>query len=329
MMASQLSQRQRTHTIERIACRFEEFFYRLVIVPLVAFLPAPLAYGVACLRGDWLYRFDQTKRKQIISNLEGVLGDQLSPAERVRVARDVFRRKSCQFIDEMRLLGRGHALTRLVEIRGLEHIEAALAAGKGAIICIAHCGSYSSSSLLGACGFPITAVGLWRSNPVVSLVERLFRGASIAKHRPRHLRHPNIDPQKGQVEAAIQMAEVLRTNEVITIAIDVPVSHKDRAHAVPVDFLGRQILLLPGSVSIAQHTGSSVLPMVVRRAPDWRHQILEISPPVLLDGDTETAFKHCVAMVEAPIRQNLALWTFWPNTRVLADFGLLSTEGQQ
>src|SRR5579863_10158661 len=103
------------------------------------------------------------------------------------------------------------------------------------------------------------------------------------------------------------MAEILRANEVITIAIDVPVSNEDRAHAVPVDFLGRQILLLPGSVSIAQHTGSPVLVSVVHRSQDWRHQVLEITP-VPLESDTETTFKRCVAMVEAPIRDNLAFW---------------------
>jgi lauroyl/myristoyl acyltransferase len=123
------------------------------------------------------------------------------------------------------------------------------------------------------------------------------------------------------------MAEILRANEVITIAIDVPVSHEDRAHALAVDFLGRRVLLLPGSVSIAQHTGSQVLVSVVRRLPDWRHQVLEISPPVPLDGDMETAFKRCVAMVEAPIRQDLASWDGCLNTQALVDLGLLSAEG--
>lgn len=322
-MVPQLPQRKTIYTHEWLMCGLEQIIYRVIIAPLAAFLPAPLAYGVACLRGDWLYRLDQTKRGQIMSNLEGVLGDQLSHAERVRVTRDIFRRKSCQFIDEWRLIGRGRALARLVEIHGLEHIEAALAAGKGAVICIAHFGSYSSSSLLGACGFPVTPVGMWRPNPFIRLIECLFRRVS----KPRHMHHPNIDPQRGQVEAAIRMAEILRANEVIIIAIDVPVSRKDRAHAVPVGFLGQQILLLPGSVSIAQHTGSSILTMVVRRLPDWRHQVIDISP-VPLDGDTEAVFKRCVAIVEAPIRQDPALWTQWQGRRVV-DFGLLRDNSEK
>lgn len=329
MIAPWVPQRQSRWTRQWLMCQFEELLYRLVIVPLVAFLPAPLAYGVACLFGDWRCRIDAALRTQIICNLAGVFGDQLSQAERAGVARDFFRQKACQSIDRMRLAGKGRALARLVEIRGLEHLENAMAAGKGAVLCDAHFGSiYSCSSLLGAYGFPITAVGNTESNPILLLAERLFRRGSSAKRRPRHLRHPNIEPRRGSVEAAIRMAELLRANEVICIAIDVPVSQEDRAHAVAVTFLGRQVLLLPGSVSIAQHTGSPVLVSVVRRSTDWQHQVLEISPPVPLDGDAEAAFKRCVSMVEAPIRQNLAFWDGCLNTQALIELGLLSIEGQ-
>jgi len=96
----------------------------------------------------------------------------------------------------MRLAGKGRALARLVEIRGLEHIEAALTAGKGAVLCDAHFGSiYSCSSLLGACGFPITAVGNFNSNPIMSLLERLFWRSSSAKRGSRHRRRPNVETQ--------------------------------------------------------------------------------------------------------------------------------------
>ncbi len=305
-------------------------FYRLVIVPLLAFLPAPLAYGIACLRGDGRYWFDTDLRKRIMDNLEAVLGDQLSQVERARVARDFFRRQSCQDIDDMRIAGRGRALARLVEIRGLEHIETALAKGKGAIICSAHFGSYNSCfSLIGACDFPITAVGDWvyKSDPYMSLLPRLiWRRASSEKRLIRRRRRPNIEPREGEVKAAIEIAKILRANELIAIPIDVPVSQNERLRAVPVEFLGRQILLLPGTASIAQYTGATLLVLVVHRSADWRHQVLEISPPVPLDGDIETAFKHCVALVEASIRQYPAFWDYWRSTQGLIDLGLLSTE---
>jgi lauroyl/myristoyl acyltransferase len=326
-MAHCLHQKYSRFRLELIVCKLEELLYRLVIVPLVAFLPAPLAYGIACLRGDWRYRLDSTAREQILRNLHKVLGDQLSPEERHQTTRDFFRRRSCEAIDVMRLAGKGRALARLVEIRGLEHIEAALADGKGVIICSAHFGLYNGGfSLIGACGFPVTTVGDWRSSwanmsPIKRILYRL-----VHENHLEHHRRPNIEPERERFGKAMLMAEILRSNELITMAIEVPLSAEERARAVPVDFLGRQILLLPGSVSVAQITGSPILVLVVHRRADWEHQVLEISPPVPLDGDPIKAFKHCVKMLEEPIRQNPAYWDWWTKTQNLIDLGLLPTQ---
>ena len=328
MRAYPLHQRQGALTSKGIRRNLEELLYRLIIVPLVAFLPAPLAYGVACLRGDWCYRLDISEREQIIRNLEGVLGDQLSPMERAHVARDLFRRRSCEAMDVMRLAGRGRALGRLVEIHGLEHIEAALAAGKGAIICSAHFGLFNGSfSLIGARGFPVTTVGNWKTtcdssmSPLQRFLWQLIHEKRVGRHR-----RPNIEPVRDRFGTAIRMTEILRSNELITIAVETPLPIEDRARAIPVDFLGQQIRVLPGSVSVAQLAGSQLLVLVVRRLADWRHQVLEISPPVPLDGDTATTFKRCMAMLEAPIRQNLAHWDFWVSTQNLVDLGLLPAQ---
>ena len=51
--------------------------------------------------------------------------------EAERLTRDLFRFRSCEVIDVMRLRGRARSLARLVEIRGREHLQAALARGQG------------------------------------------------------------------------------------------------------------------------------------------------------------------------------------------------------
>lgn len=315
---------------KRIMHNLEELLYRLFIVPLVAFLPAPLAYGVACLRADWRYRHDALMRERIMHNLKEFFGSQLSREECASITRNFFRRRSCEAIDVMRLAGSGQALARLVEIRGLEHIEAALASGKGAILCSAHFGSFNATfSLLGVCGFPVTAVGNWRStyDTSMSKVKRFLWRLSFEKQVARHRRRPNIEPMKGRLSSVIQIAEILRSNDLIAIPIDASTTlPADRSRAVPVDFLGRQILLLSGSVEIALLTGSSVLMAVVHRSADWRHQVLEISLPVPLDGDAVTVFKRCVKMLEGPIDQNPAYWDWWEDRQGLADLGLLPTQ---
>jgi lauroyl/myristoyl acyltransferase len=309
----------------RLISSLEKLVYLLIIVPIVSFFPAPIAYGVACRRGDWSYKHDFYVRERIMQGLVGVLGEQLSLEERKRVTHEYFRRRSCEAIDVMRLAGKGKRLARLVEIRGLEHIEAALQSGNGAIICSAHYGLFNGGcSLIGSLGFPITAVGDWKTSvdPHMSIQERLFWRYGFEKRVDRHRQRPSIEPQKEKTGVAIRMAEILRANELLAIPIDTPPPPEDRGRVVEVDFLGRQIQLLSGSVLIAQLTRAQILVLVAHRQTDWCHQILEIVP-VPFDGDAQSVFKRCIELVETPIRQRPAYWNGWENLEELADLGLL------
>ena len=107
--------------------------YLAVVAPAVGRLPAALSYRMACWRGDWHFRCQAGKRTEMARNLRLVLGDELSPAAAQRVTREWFRLGSCGAVDLMRLRRGTRPLRRLVEIRGREHLEAALATGKGAI----------------------------------------------------------------------------------------------------------------------------------------------------------------------------------------------------
>src|SRR5208282_5301059 len=124
--------------------------------------------------------------KEIVLCLELVFGDQLTPEERNSVARDFYRTESCQKIDAMRLLGNGGALLKLVEIRGLEHLKAALADEKGAILCSGHLASPKAAfSVIGALGFPVTLIARWSYDPddnpsrIRKLIYRLDNGNPI------------------------------------------------------------------------------------------------------------------------------------------------------
>lgn len=314
------------HRSLRMLIQLPLYCHKLIIVPLVAFLPAPIAYSLACLRGDWHYRWDIRRREEIVQNLTEVLGDRLTSTERLRVARDYFRLRSCESVDSARLAGKGRSLARLVEIRGLEHLEKALAEGKGAILCQAHFGSYfANSALIGISGFPITTVGRLPSNFDQSLPPwiRLFWRRVKEQRAAKHWHRPIIQPEPGQWQTAFQMASILRANEVISIAIDPPSLAADLPRAVSTSFLGHQAQLLPGSVTLAQLTGSPLLMYFLHRSADWRHQVLEISSPISMGGDVKTAFGRCVAAVEAAILHHPAHWNYWTRTADLVDLGLL------
>jgi lauroyl/myristoyl acyltransferase len=312
----------------RLLREAEDVTYWLVVAPLAALLPSGLAYRAACWRGDLHFRYRAGKRSEIVRNLRQVLGEELGSEEAERLARDFFRFRSCHIIDVMRLRGRARSLGKLVEIRGHEYLDAALAGGSGAILCSAHFGSDDSAfSLLHASGIPVTSIGRWHWNysPGLTSVERQFCDFVWARRVLRHRQRPNIEPYPGRVQVAAQAASALHANEVVTICSDAAPLDTDRARTIEVPFLGRRARLVPGVVPLAQLTGAPILMAFMYRLADYRHQVLEISPPVPLHGETATAFGRCAAAMDAAIRTSPAQWMFWHSTDDLVSLGLLST----
>jgi lauroyl/myristoyl acyltransferase len=306
--------------------RAESFAYWLVVAPLLAALPASLAYRAACRRSDWVYRHWPESGAEIARNLRQVLGDDLSPEEAERMAREHFRSDSCEVIDVMLLRGRARSLRKLVEIRGREHLDAALAGGKGAIVCSAHYGSYLSAfSVLHASGYPTTTIGRmwWDYTPGVSSISRRFWNAVYRRRLIRHRQRPNIEPWPGQLMSAVQAAAVLSDNEVVTICSDAAPVSADLPRVVEVPFLGRQASLLPGVITLARLTDAPVLMTFMHRSADYRHQVLEISAPVPVQDDTTAAFRRCVAAMDAAISKNPAHWGSWAETGDLVCLGLV------
>jgi KDO2-lipid IV(A) lauroyltransferase len=310
---------------ERLLRNAEGAAYWLVVAPLAARLPARLAYRVACWRGDWEFRHRAGERSDIARNLRQVLGDELGEEEAERLAREFFRMRSCEVIDVMLLRGQARPLGKLTEIRGREQLDAALAEGKGAILCSAHFGSYNSAfSLLHASGFPLTSTG--RSldqTPGTSSAERRLLEFALGRRLRRHRQRPGIEFQPGRVQGAAQVAVALRANEVVTFSSDAPPLDADRARAVGVTFLGRQAGLLPGVVALGQLTGAPVFMVFMHRLADYRHQVLEISASMPVEGDLAATFGRCVAAMDTAIRTSPAQWVYWANTADLASLGLL------
>jgi lauroyl/myristoyl acyltransferase len=312
----------------RLVRGLEGVAYWAAAAPVLARLPAVLGYRIACWRGDWVRRHQAAKHSELARNLAELLGAELSPAAARQVTRDWFRHASCDALDVMRLRHRARPLRRLVQVRGQEHLEAALAAGQGAILCSAHFGSYHSGfSVLHAGGFPVTTIGRWQykytaglSGAERRLWDRVYR--RVRRHRQR----PNIEPWPGRVQVAAQAAAALRANEVVTISIDAPPLDNDRARTIEVPLLGRSARLLPGVVTLAQLTGAPVLPCFIHRSADYRHQVLEISAPVPMDGGTAAAFARCAEQVSAAIRLSPAQWVYWTSTADLATLGVTAPE---
>lgn len=314
---------------ERLLRNAEGVAYWAAAAPVLARLPPGLGYRIACRRGDWIARRHAAERTELASNLRQILGGELSPAAVQYVTREWFRLSSCEAVDIRRLRHSGRSLRRLVKIRGLHHLESALTAGNGAIVCSAHFGSFDSAfSMLGACGFPVTTVGRWQHNFTAHLspAERRFWDVVYARPLRRHRKRPNIEPWTGRFDVAARAATVLRANEVLTVAIDAPPLDSDETRAVEVPFLGRSARLLPGVAALAKVTGAPVLTAFLCRSADYCHQVLEISAPLPTGGETATAFARCAAEVSAAITRRPAHWRYWASSTDLARLGLIMPE---
>ena len=300
-----------------------------LVAPLAARLPARLAYAVACAWGDLTFRIWPGRDAELdhLRYLRQELGGDLLPEDVEGFARDFCRLRACEVVDLMQLRGRARPLSKLVEIRGEEHLKEALGKGRGAILCSAHLGSYLSTfSLLQTRGFPLTNVGRWDWNyhAELSSVERRFWDLAYARRVLRHRQRPNIEPWQGRPQVALQTAAVLRDNEVVMICSDPAPIPSDRARAVEAPFLGRRATLVPGVVTLAELTGAQLLMAFSYRSDDYRHQVLEISPPISLEGGPEAAFGRCVDAMDAAIRQHPRDWYFWFHRAELEGLGLLA-----
>jgi lauroyl/myristoyl acyltransferase len=298
------------------------------IAPLAARLPARLAYKVACAWGDLTFRRlpDRDAELAHLRYLRELLDEDLIPEDVERFTRDFWRFRACEVIDLMRLRGRAQPLRRLVEIRGQEHLERALAKGRGAILCSAHFGSHLSAfSLLHASGFPLTNIGRWDWNyhSRLSSFERRFWDLAYARRVLRHRQRPNLEPWQGRNQIAVQAAAALRNNEVVTLCSDPAPIAADRDRAVKAPFLGRRATLVPGVVTLAELTSAPLLMAFSHRSDDYRHQVLEISAPIPLDDGAEPAFERCVAAMDAAIRANPRDWYFWFHRAELVGLGLI------
>jgi len=282
--------------------------YRRVAVRLATSLPMAVAYAVAVQQGDIRYMLNRSLRDQVESRLEDVLNEDQATQEYTSVVRRYFRLRSCEVLDMALLSGESKEISRLVEVRGRQHIEAAQANGKGALICTAHFGHGPNCvALLSAMGYPSTLVARWAFGQRGGSMLRPVDNWILAHHAPR----PNILDRPGDVTAALKAATLLRKNELVSVLIDATVRSRDHRRSVPVSLMNRRAYLLPGVVTISKLTGAPILMTLMRRGPDWRHQVIEISSPVSVEGDPSVALQRCIKILEREIRRDPAQWTYW------------------
>lgn len=187
-------------------------------------------------------------------------------------------------------------LAQLVVWEGGEHVEAALARGKGAIILSAHYGNYE---LLGASFATRAPVTVLVQPPSKSAFEQLF-----IEYRALHgvSTHANTGP--ASLRPAIR---ALQRNELVALLSD---QHGEAQEAI-VELFGHPVSVPMGAFYLAKKTGAALLPAFIVRT-ETGHR-LDIAPELEVKGTSEDAQEYC-RILERQVRAHPDHW-LWVHNR--------------
>lgn len=186
-------------------------------------------------------------------------------------------------------------------VTGLEHLEAARRAGRGAVLLTGHFGHFE---LLGA--------WLGRLNPVDFVVKPLSNPGVDAL-----MSGWRADAGVGTIPLGAglrRVFEALRANRWVAMLAD----QDARSHGVFVPFFGRRCSTPTGPAELALRTGAPIIMGFARREPDGRHA-LDVHPALdapdrRSPGAVEALTASHTAALEAEIRRRPAGW-FWLHRR--------------
>lgn len=254
-------------------------------------------------------------RDLVHSNLRTVAGQQLSTAERAAAARGVFEVtvRNTLMKDLLPVLS-AEEVRSLAVVEGREHLDAALQAGKGAILMGAHFGAHAFVSVLclEAYGYQVMAMlGQSQPSPRSSLIYR--RLVYPVRVQERVFLNA-VDPDQGAQKAII---DCLRSNGVLYLHGDALLraeAARESRFVVPIRLLGHTVFLRTSAFRIAHWLGSAVLPFFsVLHEDTWR-LIIEEPIPLSSENGLESLAAELslyAATLENYILTYPALWREW------------------
>jgi phosphatidylinositol dimannoside acyltransferase len=218
------------------------------------------------------------QRRAALDNYAAVLGRDSSDPEVSRIARRAFQNYGRMLVDFL-LMGTltPEELIGRMTIDGLDHLDAALAKGRGAIMAVPHMGSWDmAGSYAGALGYPISAVA-----------ERFPGSLNDAVVRTRQRFGLKVITLGRSAVRAITQA--LEANAVVPLLCDL-----EQGPGVSVRFFGRRSVVPGGPAAIAIKTGAALMP-ACQYSTSLGHHHIHLDPPLAWPaGETKDALMQRV-----------------------------------
>lgn len=274
------------------------------VAAVVRRLPRPLALALGRSLASVYADFDRRHVAIARENLRRAF-PHWDAARVQRTARAVYAHFGQVLMDLLWIEGRpAEQILGLVSFEGLEHAEAALARGRGAIMVSAHIGNWELHALAHGMAFgAVNVVGRPLDNPLLDA--RLGALRSMAGNI--------VIPKR---KALQRILEGLRRNMMVAVLIDQNTQQRD---GIFVDFFGRPACTTTVAAALAVKTGCALVPCHARRLEDGRYRLI-LDPPVAWtpsgerEADVAALTQRLTSVIEGWVREAPEQW-LWLHRR--------------
>jgi KDO2-lipid IV(A) lauroyltransferase len=273
------------------------------LTALVSSVPLWLGYLVADALTEIHFRLFPARRHAALVNLAVILPNS-SRRERVSIVRDMMRSYNRMLFEFFRLphLTR-EELLHSVEVIGREHLEQAVARGRGVVVTSTHLGNWELAAV-------VLAHWGYRMHAVAGV--QLSRWLTPAVRETKaELALDTVAPEDGYR----QLLRALEHNDVVALMVDGDIF----THGTRVDMFGRELELPAGPGVLAQRTGALVICGYCERVAKGRFRIvMEPALDPAAFADTAALVKEVARISEGHIRGHLRQWCIfrplWPGS---------------
>lgn len=244
----------------------------------------------------------------VLNNL-GVIMPGASQAQREIAARGVMIGMFKNYFDLFRFPSLSpQELARTAIMEGEQHVERALAQGKGSIVVAPHCGNYT---------IVFTAIIRHFNTSALLIVEQI-RDPRVHRIMNRMRDMPGIEIEPLGPNAGRAIIRALRQNKIVMLGGDRAIAENN----LTVSFFGRPTPIPSGPATLALRTGAPLITAFTNRLPDNRSWA-RFDPPLRIErsgslqNDVCDVTQKIAYIMQAYIRRDPAQWLVadpvWPN----------------
>ena len=280
-----------------------EYGVVVAVRTLARLLPRTASLALGTALGRVFHLFHGRRRELAVANLRAAFPER-SEADCRAILRAAFYQFGRHVVDFLNFDAMGRdQMMGLVEWQGDEHVQRAMAKGRGVMYFTGHFGCWELQIMVHAYRFgPIVMVARTLDNP---LLERLIE-------RIRSRVGTRVLSRQGAIRGLLG---ALTRRESVGMMID---QHIQDRSAVVVNFFDRPASTTSAIAALALRTGAPIVPVFALPLPGGRYRMIyeaPIEPPSSDDPDAvQTYTERCTAVLEQYVRRDPHLW-LWMHRR--------------